>query len=63
VERRVHLQWVSDRPPVPLRVPTLFAGSDAFDVYELVDANDWPSQATFDYRTTIPRPTADEAAT
>ncbi|MFJ3395300.1 hypothetical protein [Leifsonia aquatica] len=59
-DRAVLLPAAADRPPALLRVPTVYAGAAAFDVYELVDDTDWPEQALFRHAGTIPRTTTDQ---
>lgn len=59
VEIRVRMERATDGAPIRLRVPTVFVGRDAFDVFDLVDADGWPDIAVFTYRETIPRTTAD----
>ncbi|MFK3672346.1 hypothetical protein ACI2IX_19440 [Leifsonia aquatica] len=60
-DRAVLLPTAGARPPVTLRVPTVYAGAAAFDVYELVDDTDWPEQALFRHAGLVPRTTTDQA--
>ncbi|GIT81864.1 hypothetical protein LLS1_35330 [Leifsonia sp. LS1] len=48
-------------PPARLRIPTVYAGAAACDVYELVDDTDWPEQAMFRHAGVNPRTTNDRS--
>ncbi|MFJ8896585.1 hypothetical protein ACIRCZ_18525 [Leifsonia sp. NPDC102414] len=45
--------------PIVLRIPALYAGAAAYDVYELDDDDGWPDQAIYDHTGLIPRTTTD----
>ncbi|MFJ3395364.1 hypothetical protein [Leifsonia aquatica] len=54
------VELLDDAAPERLRIPTVYAGAAAFDVYELVDDSDWPEQALFRHTGMIPRTTTDQ---
>lgn len=46
-------------PPEKLEIITEFGGAAALDVYDLEAGEEWPRQAVFTYRSTIPATTTD----
>jgi hypothetical protein len=54
-DRAVYVPLMQATPPEVLEVITEFDGLAAFDVYELVDHSEWPAQAVFWYKETVPQ--------
>ncbi|MEN0083179.1 MAG: hypothetical protein AAGC66_00290 [Leifsonia sp.] len=54
-DRVVLMPRLQPAPPTHLEVITDYAGVAAFDVFELVDDSEWPSQVVFEFRETIPQ--------
>ncbi|WP_374008508.1 hypothetical protein [Leifsonia sp. LS-T14] len=55
----IALPACEDFPPLRIHLPTDFEGAAAYDVYELIDQDEWPEQAVYLHRSIIPRTTPD----
>jgi hypothetical protein len=56
----VKLSLVGDEPPIHLRLPIEIEGDHLFEVFELIDTEDWGQRlAGYVYTGVIPRTTAD----